>query len=137
MMKAQIYCDPSRVYVICVDSYDEKILRGRIYNVIQGTSVPFTGAIDMILKLEAFLDSAKIVQSYSAKRAFAPGRSVEMSNAVQGGIPDGKLATFTLKLLFRQNTSWQGSVMWHEERSEETFRSVLELLMLMDNALSM
>ncbi|MBE6598234.1 MAG: hypothetical protein E7638_02190 [Ruminococcaceae bacterium] len=48
----------------------------------------------------------------------------------------GKLATFTVRILFRQNTSWQGYLMWMEKGREESFRSVLELIFLMDSALS-
>ena len=47
----------------------------------------------------------------------------------------GKLATFVVKVLFRQHTSWQGSITWLEEQSEQAFRSVLELILLMDSAL--
>lgn len=38
-------------------------------------------------------------------------------------------------VLFCQNASRQGSVMWLEEGREENFRSVLELLLMMDSAL--
>ena len=47
----------------------------------------------------------------------------------------GALATFRLRILFRQNSSWQGFVSWVEGRQEESFRSTLELLMLLDSAL--
>jgi hypothetical protein len=46
----------------------------------------------------------------------------------------GKLATFSMRVMFRQNASWQGSVTWLEEKREESFRSTLELLMLMHSA---
>lgn len=39
-------------------------------------------------------------------------------------------------VLFRQNASWQGSEQWIEGAREESFRSVLELALLMDGALS-
>ena len=48
----------------------------------------------------------------------------------------GKEATFYLKVLFRQNASWQGTVKWMETGQEEPFRSVLELLLMMDNTTS-
>ncbi|MBQ2819515.1 MAG: hypothetical protein IKM67_05230 [Clostridia bacterium] len=47
----------------------------------------------------------------------------------------GRLATFSIRLMFRQNASWQGSVSWLEGSSEETFRSALELIFLMKSAL--
>ena len=47
----------------------------------------------------------------------------------------GRLATFELKILFRQHASWQGTIVWKEGRQEQSFRSVLELVHLMDSAL--
>ena len=135
-MKAQIFCDPAKTYVVCVDSYDEKVLRGRIYNVLQISAIAFTSTVDMLLKLEALLDEAKLLQSYSTKRVFTQNKPTDTLFNRTESIDEGELATFSLKLLFRQNASWQGSVLWCEGNSEESFRSVLELLLLMDNALS-
>ena len=36
--------------------------------------------------------------------------------------------------MFRQNASWQGNVTWVEKGIEESFRSALELIMLMDSS---
>ena len=46
------------------------------------------------------------------------------------------LATFQSTVLFRQNASWQGSLIWREKELDAPFRSVLELIGLIDNALS-
>lgn len=48
---------------------------------------------------------------------------------------EGRCATFAVRVLFRQNASWQGSVSWLEGSREESFRSALELAFLMDSAL--
>ena len=49
---------------------------------------------------------------------------------------DSAIATFQISILFRQNASWQGNVLWVDENMESQFRSALELVSLMDNALS-
>ena len=46
------------------------------------------------------------------------------------------IATFRISVLFRQNASWQGTVLWVDRDMESQFRSALELIGLMDNALS-
>ena len=46
---------------------------------------------------------------------------------------EGAVETFSLRILFRRNASWQGSLAW--DSREEPFRSVLELLFLLDAAL--
>ena len=43
--------------------------------------------------------------------------------------------TFVVKILDRQNATWQGTVTWIEEQKTQCFRSALELLKLIDGAL--
>lgn len=43
--------------------------------------------------------------------------------------------TFVLKILDRQNSTWQGSILWVEKQNEQYFRSALEMLKLIDEAL--
>ena len=64
----------------------------------------------------------------------ASGMAAALAAAKQ---KNGKVATFFIRVLFRQNASWQGSVFWHEGKQEERFRSVLELLLLINSALSL
>ena len=122
--------------MICIDSYYERVPEGQFYNQYCPDGVSFHGAIDLLKKMETILDENKAVQSFSAVRSFArkPAASVLTSSGEVNC--KGKVATFVTKVLFRQNTSWQGSVSWVEGRREEGFRSVLELLFLIDSAIS-
>ena len=43
--------------------------------------------------------------------------------------------TFVVKIMNQQNATWQGSVTWMEEQKEQKFRSALELLKLISEAL--
>ena len=43
---------------------------------------------------------------------------------------------FQLHVAFCQNVSWQGSILWPETHVRQNFRSVLELLMLIDEGLT-
>ncbi len=43
--------------------------------------------------------------------------------------------TFVVKILDRQNATWQGTVTWVEEQKVQHFRSALELLKMIDVAL--
>lgn len=49
----------------------------------------------------------------------------------------GKLDTFLVHIKYRQNATWQGEIRWVEKGKNVSFRSELELLKLMDNALEM
>ena len=44
--------------------------------------------------------------------------------------------TFIIRVQYRQNASWQGSVQWVEKGMKRNFRSTLELIKLMDEAIS-
>ena len=44
--------------------------------------------------------------------------------------------TFIVKLDNRQRDSWQGEVVWADENRSERFRSALELIKLMDEAMN-
>jgi hypothetical protein len=43
-------------------------------------------------------------------------------------------ATFIIKVLYRQNATWQGTVHWVEKNLDRPFRSEMELLKLMNSA---
>ena len=43
--------------------------------------------------------------------------------------------TFIVKVMNRQKSTWQGSVTWVEEQKTEYFRSALELIKMMDEAI--
>jgi hypothetical protein len=44
--------------------------------------------------------------------------------------------TFIVKLDNRQRDTWQGEVVWADENRTERFRSALELIKLMDEAMN-
>ena len=48
----------------------------------------------------------------------------------------GQKGTFIVQVQYRQNTTWQGQVLWAEKNEKEHFRSALELIRMIDNALS-
>lgn len=48
----------------------------------------------------------------------------------------GKQVTFVISVLFRQNVTRQGTVRWLDRDRTQNFRSTLELIPLMEDALS-
>ena len=108
--------------------------KGRFYNPAREGGTSFESLSQMLVELEDLMDEYQLPQSFTTNRHFSdPG-------ARPGGVAEeegqvGKKATFAVRILFRQNASWQGSVSWLEGKQEESFRSVLELILLMDGAL--
>jgi len=44
--------------------------------------------------------------------------------------------TFEISVKFMQNSTWQGEIHWVEKDQKQNFRSALEMLKLMDEALA-
>ena len=125
----------NRTVKIYIDSYDNKIPVGRFHIAAEEDSHPFHGMIQMLLKINHILDRENFPQSFSELRKFQMPTKDFLAQSAQMNQTRGEVATFSLRILFRQNASWQGSVTWIEGNQEEYFRSVLELISLMDGAL--
>ncbi|MBQ3011278.1 MAG: hypothetical protein IJD81_08820 [Oscillospiraceae bacterium] len=136
-MYERIRNDAGRTTMICVDSYENGVPKGRFYNYGRpDEGQKFSSLMQLIVSMEQILDSANYPQSFTAVRTFAVPSEPKTAELVDAQNRKGALATFVVKVLFRQHTSWQGSVSWQEAKSEMPFRSVLELILLMESALS-
>lgn len=126
-----------RATEVCIDSYRDGVLVGQLYNLADSAPRPFRSTIQFLNQMEELLDRMQFPQSFQVIRSFAQPPP-EPPDPPQDSAPPpaGGLATFVVRVFFRQNASWQGSVTWAETGQEENFRSVLELLLLMDNALT-
>ena len=122
--------------LVCVDSRQNGDFSGRLYNPYLDSGQTFKGLMDFLLKMEDLLDRMRLPQSFTAKRSFGPPLEQELPLKPELERRHGDEATFAVRVLFRQNASWQGTVTWQETGREEAFRSVLELLLLMSSAIS-
>lgn len=121
---------------VCVDSYQDGILVGRFYNPSCEEGVSFRSLSQFLVKMEDMLNDMNFPQSFMLTRSFsAPVSAFGMGIHSEAHSHVGELATFIVRILFRQNASWQGSVTWVENNKEESFRSALELILLMDSAM--
>ena len=134
-MEAKKWGNEYRSTVVCVDSYDNGVLAGRIYNPYLAGGVGFRSVMEFLTRMEDLLDQMQFPQSFAAVRSFPPAPRPAEESPPEPGVQEGKLGTFVVRVMFRQNASWQGSVSWLEGRRDESFRSVLELLMLLNSAL--
>ena len=125
-----------RLILICIDSYEDYILEGRYYNASRPGGVYFHSTAELILSIEQLLNQIEFPQAFYRIRSFVDKEFVFEENIpVRDWSNRGLLGTFQLKVLFRQNVSWQGTIRWIEDKKEQSFRSVLELISLLDSAL--
>ena len=134
-MQPRLQGNGYRTTVVCIDSYDQGVPAGRFYNPYHKDGESFQSLTQFLTKMEQLLDSMHLPQSFTAARAFAPPPELKSGGPPKAEPQEGRLATFAVRILFRQNASWQGSVTWLEDGLEQSFRSVLELILLMDSAL--
>jgi hypothetical protein len=121
--------------MVCIDSYEGRVPKGRIYNQYMDGEISFASMMDFILAMEDMLEKMNYPQAYEEKRTFQRTKDSGYNVKECPITEKGKLATFELKIFFRQNASWQGTLGWLDEGHEESFRSVLEMMFLMDSAL--
>lgn len=121
---------------ICVDTYEDKQMTGIVYHTSMPNGARFTNLMQLLLCVEHILDSMDFPKASTEKRRFTKGlEPLTLLDESNQSRRSGINATFFVRIMFRQNASWQGTVVWKEGSSEMMFRSALELVMLMDSAL--
>ncbi len=131
---------------ICIDSYDNGELQGRVYNPCYPDVIEFRNVIQLLKVMERLFDKFEYPQTTMTHRHFngnkvksSPIDDIELVTELSKDDfmkteTKGKIATFRIQVRFRQNASWQGTLFWVEGNKQENFRSVLELIMLMDSS---
>mgnify|MGYP003291337640 CR=1 FL=1 len=130
----KLWIPESRKTTVCVDSYREGILQGRFYGP-DGSAYAFPSLSRFLVQMEEMLELNNEPQSDTKVRSFSTFLLQPHTGTHFSSRPRGELATFELQILFRQHTSWQGVLFWKEQHREQSFRSVLEMILLMDSAL--
>ena len=128
---------------VCVDRIKDGSPMGRLYDKYVPGGTEFVDAYDLLLKIEATVQACNYPQSTTIYRTFGrePAWRTEKKKVKQ--LVDGNelmekrggLATFVIHVRYRQNSTWQGDIFWAEKQEKVFFRSVLEMLKLIDNAL--
>ncbi len=124
-----------RTTVVCIDSWEEDVPSGRFYNPSQPEGRSFHGMVQFLQEMEQALDAMDFPRSFTALRTFAVPPEAAADPALTQR-ETGELATFAVRILFRQNVTWQGSISWLEGKMEQTFRSALELILLISSAMT-
>ena len=129
---------------MCVDGYDHGDINGRLYSLLRQEPYEFSNIVTFIKTVEKILDETEKPRSGMKLRSFR----AEDTLAERNNKPEkedvcnlssaqmnarGKKATFRLSVMFRQNAGWQGSLQWIDEERQESFRSVLELILMIDS----
>ena len=139
--------------VVLVDERAPFSFSGRLYSDYFQRALPFACPEELLSLSRALLDALSFPQMATSCRSFhgrrgasaphpTPKRRME-SMKHESSLPSqqnetvltGKKGTFVVQVLYRQNATWQGTVRWLDTNKTQPFRSVLELLSLMQEAL--
>jgi len=130
---------------VCVDTHGNGGLAGTLYSQFLQEPFVFQDIVQLIDKMDGIYDSCSFPQAFLSQRTFnigKPSRRVLQKEGVrymiQEAMPDvqGSKGTFMVTVQFRQNATWQGTIVWTEKNKKQHFRSALEMLKLMDEALA-
>lgn len=132
-------------FIIHVYSCNQWVLKGSASHVQSGHSMVFHSMLEIVLALQARMDENGFPQSTTARRLWRsspedqdlytyPAESE--SSPPSDMMPESILASFLIRVQFRQNASWQGTMIWMEQKESCAFRSLLEMLTLIAEALS-
>jgi hypothetical protein len=117
-------------------SYEDKNPTGVLVNSYFGREMYFGSALSLLFLLDELQDSLKFPQESMLPRTFtAPEQGDRKPERVSPADDPQPIASFKINIMFRQNASWQGSIVWLDNSMESQFRSVLELLFLIDSVL--
>lgn len=140
---------------VCVDDNKDADYQGLIYHQYADEPISFNGIADMILEMENLFDEWDFPQRGLAERKFDKKKEnhkrpvpeteddrlkIEIISDTHGvrnvQNKKGKLGTFVIQVVFRQDASWQGHVIYQEDNEKLDFNSALELIKIIDRAVT-
>lgn len=139
--------DPMKVAYICVDEQIDSDIRGRLYHMSLSQPICFSSVLALVCRAEELYEQCASPQSYYSPRSFTDAtrlrlgfpkkkEAYNMVDAEEFRTLKGDKGTFVVQVLFRQHGTWQGTITWTEQKKTQRFRSALEMIRLMDEALS-
>lgn len=146
MERSQWYIGTPNGVVMCVDSRLEHQPQGRLYHSYSREGKCFGTMEQLLVWLEQFYNWMNFPYPGTDDRTFT-GAEREGTRGIHSAertkiMKDeellsrhGELGTFVIRVQHRQNSSWQGRITWMDQDKTVCFRSVWELIKLVDGAL--
>ena len=131
---------------LCIEDYENGDLNGTIWTPYEEEAISFKGFFEMVLIMDKLYDNWDFPQRTTSYRTFGKKNKMDdyhNPNSIRKRDPirdvkvfRGKMATFLVQVRYRQYSSWQGQVLWAEGKKKIHFRSVLELMKLIDSVVT-
>ena len=140
-MGNQKYLGIPDAVILCIDRNEDN-LSGRKYDSYHRQPDLFRSELEMLLQMEKLYDDLSFPFPGNNERHFKKKGTVNMKEKLEKVNKDeemlemhGDLGTFIVRVQHRQNSSWQGRITWVEEDRTVYFRTVWEMMKLIEEAL--
>ena len=145
MEGSQIYIGTPNGIVLCVNRGSGDQLEGCFYHSYSTEPVHIYSADELIFEMERFFDSINFPHPATHIRSFADNnRSSHRTEKREKIMKDqellskhGDMGSFIIRVQQRQNSSMKGRLTWIEKNKTVYFRSVWEMIRLIDSAVEM
>ena len=142
MNKTHWYIGAPNGVILCVDVMGRGGPAGQMFHSYQTDGIPFAGADQMIFHMEELFNALNYPRPGTNERSFTSAKSSEAHYTERDRImkdeallsKHGDLGTFIVRVQHRQNSSWQGRITWMEQDKTISFRSVWEMVKLIESA---
>lgn len=142
MTKTQWYIGAPNGVVLCINETHRGELKGLMYHSYREDPLPFESAEQMVFHMEALYDALRFPHPGTNERSFSgqkkPGVQITERNRIMSDDKllqkHGDIGTFIVRVQHRQNSSWQGRITWMENDKTIYFRSIWEMIKLIESA---
>lgn len=130
--KNQIEENETNICQIAVDSFKNGLLAGHAQNPYLNRIEEFHGVMRLAEAMENLIE-IRITDAENPVTQLDGGNIItdKVFRAYRLG---GKKATFLIKILFREHSTWQGTIYWREAGEKQSFRSFMEMIYLIASA---
>lgn len=138
----QWYIGAPNGVVLCIHRMHGGEPGGELYHSYRADPVPFGSYDEMTRCMEELYDALRFPYPATNRRSFSPPREVRHIKERNKLMSDeqllskhGDIGTFIVRVQHRQNSSWQGRLTWMEKDQTVNFRSVWEMIKLIESAM--
>jgi len=160
MNQSQLYIGTQNGVVVCINDVCRQNISGIFYHSYSREGSVFTDLGQLLFSMEKLFNElsfpypstnerhfpgadstcapepAKTGASKNAKQYTGPMKREKIMKDEELLMKHGDLGSFIIRVQHRQNSSWQGRITWVEKNQTLYFRSVWEMMKLIENAIS-
>ena len=139
----QHYIGAPNAVVVCIDGRQAPDASGKFYHAYSRAATPFVNFEQLVYLMEQLFDELQFPYAATNDRSFwRKPLTFAMRKERPQVMKDeellkkhGDLGTYIIRVQQRQNSSWQGRITWVEKNKTVNFRSVWEMVKLVDESL--